>query len=158
MRPLASALGATLPGLLLSALVGLAVGTGGYAFYYGEGLSYMSNDPKTCVNCHVMRDHYDGWSKASHHAVATCNDCHTPHNFFGKWYVKAENGVWHSKGFTLQDFHEPIRIRASNARVLQGNCVDCHRELVGAVLGHDSPDEAASCVRCHGSVGHGPTR
>ena len=76
MRKLAEILGASIPGLLLCALVGLALGSGGFAFYYGEGLSYMSSDPKTCVNCHIMRDQYDGWSKASHHAVAGCNDCH----------------------------------------------------------------------------------
>ena len=80
-----------------------------------EGFSYLSNDPKACVNCHIMRDHYDGWQKASHHAVATCNDCHTPHDSLSpSTSSKAENGFWHSKGFTLQDFHEPIRIRPRN--------------------------------------------
>src|SRR4051794_23471415 len=123
MRWLANLLGATAPGLVVSVLVGMAMGSGGYAFYYGEGLSYLSNNPKTCVNCHIMRDHYDGWSKASHHAVATCNDCHTPHDRTGKYTTKAENGFMHSKAFTLQDFHEPIRIRARNSQVLQASCV-----------------------------------
>ena len=159
MRKLAEILGASIPGLLLCALVGLALGSGGFAFYYGEGLSYMSSDPKTCVNCHIMRDQYDGWSKASHHAVAGCNDCHTPHDFFGKYWTKAENGFWHSKGFTLQDFHEPIRIRPKNSRVLQASCVHCHQDLVEGILGHGADDDGTvNCVRCHASVGHGPTR
>ena len=38
--------------------------------------------------------------RASHHAVATCNDCHTPHNLVGKYVVKARNGFWHSFYFT----------------------------------------------------------
>ena len=60
------------------------------------------------ANCHIMQPQYDGWQKASHHGVAACNDCHTPHEFVPKYMVKAENGFWHSKGLTLQDFHEPI--------------------------------------------------
>src|SRR5437870_5749187 len=108
--------------LVLCVLVGAALGTGAFTAHYAEGTSYLSSDPKACVNCHVMRDQYDGWQKASHHAVATCNDCHVPHETLAKYLTKAENGFWHSKGFTLQDFHEPIRIKPRNARILQTNC------------------------------------
>src|SRR5918994_1272531 len=113
--------GLSFSGLVLCMMLGMLLGTGGYTVQYAEGLSYLSSDPKACVNCHIMRDQYDGWQKASHHAVATCNDCHTPHTLVPKYLVKAENGFWHSKGFTLQDFHEPIRIRSKNARILEQN-------------------------------------
>jgi len=56
-----------------------------------------------------MREQYDGWQKTTHHAVATCNDCHVPHDLIGKYMAKVEHGYRHSKGFTFQDFHEPIR-------------------------------------------------
>jgi cytochrome c nitrite reductase small subunit len=149
----------SLAGLLLAALVGVALGLGSYTFYYGEGGSYLSNDPKACVNCHVMRDVYDGWSASSHHAVATCNDCHVPHDFFGKWASKAHNGFFHSKAFTLQDFHEPIRIKPKNAKVLQANCIRCHQEVTHDVRALGSAgDPSNSCVRCHVQVGHGPAR
>lgn len=146
--------------IALCLAMGLALGAGGYTYYYGEGFSYLSNNPAACVNCHIMRDHYDGWQKASHHAVATCNDCHTPHNLVGKYYTKAENGFWHSYAFTLQNFHDPLIIREKNSRVLQGSCVDCHEELVHDILGQGNLDDggAAHCVRCHASVGHGPAR
>ena len=75
--------------LLACALGGVVLGLSGYTFYYAEGGSYLSNDPKACVNCHVMREQYDGWQKASHHAVATCNDCHTPHAFIPKMLFSA---------------------------------------------------------------------
>lgn len=149
-------LGMTLPAVALCSLVGIALGAGSFTFYYAEGASYLSNDPRSCVNCHIMRDHYDGWQKASHHHVAVCNDCHTPHDLVGKYVIKAENGFWHSKAFTLQDFHEPIIIRPRNSRVLQGTCVDCHRELVSAIAGHGA--DGLRCVHCHSSVGHGPPR
>jgi cytochrome c nitrite reductase small subunit len=130
---------------------------GGYTFYYGQGFSYLSNDPKACVNCHIMREQYDGWQKASHHAHATCNDCHVPHDLIGKYTTKALNGYHHSKGFTFQDFQEPIRIKPANAAVLNKNCLHCHGEFVREITAHRVvKDEELYCVRCHASVGHGP--
>jgi len=148
-----------LPALSLCVATGVVLGLGGYTFWYAQGGSYFSPDPKACVNCHIMREPYDGWQKASHHAVATCNDCHVPHTLVAKYLAKAENGFWHSKGFTLQDFHEPIRIKPKNAHVLQANCIGCHRDLVGDILGHESTGlDTNTCVRCHAAVGHGPPR
>jgi cytochrome c nitrite reductase small subunit len=147
-------------GLTVCLGIGIVLGLGGFTFHYAEGLSYLSNDPRACVNCHIMRDQYDGWAHASHHAVATCNDCHTPHDFIGKYVTKAENGFWHSKGFTFQDFHEPIRIRPKNSVILQANCVACHEALVSELNRHVSPAgvEEPNCVHCHAGVGHGPPR
>ena len=135
------------------------MGSGGYTFYYAEGASYLSNDPKACVNCHIMREQYDGWQKGSHHAAATCNDCHVPQNLFLKYVAKANNGYWHSKGFTLQDFHEPIRIHEWNSSILQENCVRCHQSFVSEIAGHSSKaSDSIRCVHCHSNVGHGVTR
>ncbi|MGB2693399.1 MAG: NapC/NirT family cytochrome c, partial [Thermodesulfobacteriota bacterium] len=69
---------------ILSIVVGILIGLGSFTFYYGEGLSYMSKDPKACVNCHIMQSQYDSWQKASHHTVATCVQCHLPHGFVDK--------------------------------------------------------------------------
>jgi cytochrome c nitrite reductase small subunit len=148
------------PALLVPcALAGVPLGLGVYTFWYAEGASYLSNDPQACVNCHVMREPYDGWQKASHHAAATCNDCHVPQDFVGKWLSKAENGFWHSKGFTLQDFHEPITIKPGNAQVVQDNCLRCHQGVTADVVHLGSAgDLTNACVRCHAGVGHGPTR
>jgi cytochrome c nitrite reductase small subunit len=150
----------TASGLVLSVVVGIALGTGTFTYHYGEGFSYLSSDPRACVNCHIMRDHYDGWSKASHHAVAVCNDCHMPHNLAGKIWTKAENGFWHSKAFTLQDFHDPLIIRPKNARILQGSCVYCHQEMVSNLVDHQDLEDGGAlyCVRCHSQVGHGPAK
>ncbi len=145
--------------LAVAILLGCLVGLGGSTFLYGKGLAYFSNDPRACKNCHVMNDQYDGWLKSSHHAVATCNDCHTPHQLLPKLATKAENGYRHSKGFTLQDFPEPIRIRARNRQVLNHNCQSCHRELVADVVAAHGHDETRfDCIRCHVASGHGPER
>ncbi|HMP77010.1 MAG TPA: cytochrome c nitrite reductase small subunit [Kiritimatiellia bacterium] len=159
MKTLPSERGARAGIWFVCVLLGFGAGAGGYVFVYARGASYLSNDPAACINCHIMNEHYDGWLKSSHHAVATCNDCHTPHTFFGKYWTKAENGYHHSKAFTLQNFHEPIRIREKNARVLQANCVHCHETMVSELVEH-KPDglNPPDCVRCHADVGHGPRR
>jgi hypothetical protein len=41
--------------LLLCAIIGPVLGLGVYTFWYAEGASYFSSDPKSCVNCHIMR-------------------------------------------------------------------------------------------------------
>ncbi len=139
----------------LAALIGVGAGIGGFTFRYAEGFSYLSNDPKACLNCHVMRDVYDGWSHSSHKAVAVCNDCHTPHDFIGKWTTKMLNGWHHSSAFTTGGFHEPIHIKSRNASVLEESCLHCHAQLVGHIAHRDTPGGDTSCVSCHRTVGHG---
>lgn len=141
---------------VLGALVGVLAGVGLFTFDYAEGLSYLSTDPAACANCHIMQSQYDSWQKSSHHNVAKCIDCHLPHDFIGKYIAKAENGWHHSKGFTLQNFHEPIMIKAKNAAILQRNCIACHGELAHGMLEgvNGSPGEV-QCVHCHAGAGHG---
>lgn len=133
-------------------------GLGSYTFQYGEGFSYFSKDPAACVNCHIMQPQYDSWQKSGHHTVASCVDCHLPRGFVAKWLSKADNGYFHSKGFTLQDFHEPIMIKPRNSHVLQENCLACHGDFVHELVSGATTDrDAVTCVHCHRGVGHGPT-
>lgn len=150
---------ASLPLAAVAVFAGSLAGAGAYTVHTSGATAYLSDDPAACANCHIMRDHYDGWQKSSHHANATCNDCHVPKAFLSKYLSKAENGWWHSKGFTLQDFPEPIRIRESNKTTLNANCRSCHSALVSEIISHArDAEERFDCIRCHASVGHGPTR
>lgn len=146
--------------LVLSVSIGVTIGIGLYAFVYAKGASYLTNNPASCANCHIMNSQYDGWLKSSHRSVAACNDCHTPHNLIGKYTTKALNGFWHSFYFTSGSFHEPIQIGARNLTITENACQRCHSEITQAILGGGSSShegnqgEAISCVRCHRSVGH----
>lgn len=138
-----------------AAAAGVLFGVGLYTFRYAEGLSYLSNDPRACMNCHVMREHFDSWLTASHRAAATCNDCHVPHAFPAKYLAKMRNGWNHSKAFTLQNFPEPIRIRPHNLAALQRNCIACHETAVSEIAEHrEAAGGTARCTECHRSVGH----
>jgi len=150
--------------------LGLALGLGAFTFIYARGASYLTNDPAACANCHIMREHFDAWNKSSHRAVATCNDCHTPHNLVGKYTTKALNGFWHSFYFTSGNYPDPLRITPRNHQVTEGACRYCHAAIVDAIDPHaasTSPaadgrtgaassgsDEEMSCIRCHKYVGH----
>ena len=142
--------------IILGIGIGLAAGIGVYTFWDAKGASYFSNNPQSCANCHVMNEQYDGWTKSSHKAVATCNDCHSPHDFFGKYYTKASNGFWHSYYFTTNTFHEPIQITERNRQVTEASCRYCHQQMVESITvsGQREHYEQVSCLQCHRSVGH----
>jgi cytochrome c nitrite reductase small subunit len=134
--------------------LGCAVGLGFYTFKYARGSSYLTNDPKACINCHIMNEQYEGWLKGSHRSVATCNDCHAPHDLVGKYMTKATNGFWHSFAFTTGKFHEPIRIKLRNQQVTEATCRHCHSAVVDAIDGPHQTSGKVSCLHCHRSVGH----
>lgn len=144
-------------------VLGCALGVGGYTFIYAKGYSYLTNDPKACANCHVMQEQYDGWLKSSHRSVATCNDCHTPHDFIGKYSTKTQNGFWHSFYFTSGKFPDPIQITERNRKVTEAACRSCHADVVAAIeaptglknpAGKHAKANQTDCLRCHRSVGH----
>ena len=140
--------------ILAALLLGGLSGLGLYTFNYAEGAAYFSDDPKACLNCHVMREPFEDWSHSSHKAVAACNDCHSPRSFPNNWLAKGVNGWNHSVAFTTGNFQDPIRIRKFNSQIVQKNCVACYRGLV-TIVHRSSPRQERSCVSCHGNVGHG---
>jgi cytochrome c nitrite reductase small subunit len=131
--------------------LGVIAGTGLFTFTYAEGVSYLSDDPEACANCHVMVDHHEAWQRGSHHAVAVCNDCHAPESLIPKYAVKAINGWNHSVAFTTGEFADPFQITPMNVRVAEQSCRRCHASLVHAI---DPGAGELSCLRCHAGVGH----
>jgi cytochrome c nitrite reductase small subunit len=171
MKKNAAKLGAAGFSLLAIAIMGALIGSfgaaAGFTANYAHATSYLSNDPKACINCHIMNDQYNSWSSSAHHARAVCNDCHVPHDsVIAKYYVKAEHGYRHSKGFTFQDFHEPIQITKSSRDVVIDNCVRCHADMTHEIRltaggkQTESTDSSGGldCIHCHASVAHGGAR
>jgi cytochrome c nitrite reductase small subunit len=146
----------TMLGIASGIAFGLVIGLGVFTFSYARGGSYLTNDPKACANCHIMRDQFEGWTRSSHHAVAVCNDCHTPHDFVGKWFTKGLNGWNHSFAFTTGRFEEPIRIGPRNRAITEGACRNCHAALTRAIdhAGESGATQKLACLKCHWNVGH----
>lgn len=145
---------------------GVLVGLGLVLVWVARVTSYMSDDPATCVNCHVMRPEYASWRHSSHASVATCNDCHVPHdNKLHGLAFKARDGIYHSTIFTLRLEPEVIRLSSGAAPVVQANCIRCHAATVENIhcpiqnqLDQDvQRQEVRWCWSCHREVPHGRT-
>ncbi|MFA9478382.1 cytochrome c nitrite reductase small subunit [Phycisphaerales bacterium AB-hyl4] len=156
IRRLFAGLGAL--SIAVAILGGMFAGMSAFTFTYGEGTSYFSDDPRSCINCHVMEDHFDSWLASSHAHVASCTDCHMPSETIHGFIAKADNGFFHSWEFTFQTFHEPIRIKPRNARIVQNSCLDCHSDFVHEMKPIERGGEMMSCVHCHAEVGHAGSR
>ena len=154
MTPRTALISSSVLYVIIVLLFGVFSGLGIFTFGYGEGAAYLSNNPMVCANCHVMQDHYDSWLQSSHHAVATCNDCHLSHHPVGKWVTKADNGFFHSLAFTTGFYPDPIQSKPRNRRVTQKACLHCHKDFVHEMLPVDPGGEMLLCVHCHTSPGH----
>jgi len=140
---------------IMVALVAVPFGSALYTFHYAQGASYLSADPNACMNCHVMREIFDDWSRGEHAHAATCNDCHVPRDFVGKWYTEAENGWNHSLAMTLGNVPPNITARPVSRQVALANCAQCHAPLLGDTLhGGSAETERLDCLHCHRSIGH----
>ena len=143
-------------------LVGIFTGLALYTFRVSKAHSYLSNDPKACVNCHIMTPQYATWSHSSHRESTTCNDCHVPHNnMVEAYFFKAKDGLRHATYFTMRWEPQVIQIKHAGISVVQENCIRCHSSLVvdSKTLRYtDSFQHYRSdrlCWDCHREVPHG---
>jgi len=143
---------------------GILVGLLFFIFYISKATSYLSDQPATCINCHVMYSQFDSWQHSSHARVANCNDCHVPHdNFLNKYYFKAKDGLRHSTIFTFRLEPQVIRIKEAGKKVVQENCERCHEGLLSyhetfeAIMNGGKEDEENErlCWDCHRETPHG---
>jgi cytochrome c nitrite reductase small subunit len=149
--------------LAVTIIMGVLVGLGAYVIYISNAASYLSDNPTTCVNCHVMNPQYATWFHSSHRERATCNDCHVPHNnAINKYYFKAKDGMRHATIFTLRNEPQVIFIKEEGAKAVQKNCIRCHNELItdNRMLSKTHQfdhfrTEGRYCWTCHREVPHG---
>ena len=139
----------------------------GYVTKESKALSYLSTDPKACINCHVMNTQYATWQHSSHNTV-TCVECHLPtDSFVDKYIAKAHDGWNHSVAFTLDTYDNAIQISDHAAARVQKNCISCHSNLVSTLISnsennhiieHSAAASERKCWDCHTSVPHGKVR
>lgn len=143
-------------------LLAVFCGLGFFIAREAKMLSYMSDDPQACVNCHVMTSVYNSWMHSSHREWASCNDCHVPHNnIFNKYYFKAKDGLFHASVFTARAEPDVMFMREASQEVVQNNCIRCHVQQVtqtkydGFIADHSANRTDRQCWSCHKEVPHG---
>jgi cytochrome c nitrite reductase small subunit len=140
-------------------LIGIFTGIFAYCFYISRAPSYLSDKPETCVNCHVMAPQYATWQHSSHREIATCNDCHVPHNnVFEHYGFKAKDGMRHATIYTLRTEPQVIHINEAGIKVVQANCTRCHNHLFTSIampVNHKTDFTNKLCWDCHREIPHG---
>lgn len=146
-------------------LAGIFCGILLLVLHASEAVSYLSDRPETCTNCHVMYPHYASWSKSAHNDMATCSDCHVPYeNQIRRYFFKAKDGFRHSYAFTFGLEPQVIQIKSAGRNVVQENCIRCHLDLVDMtslveVTGRMAEaGEGKVCWDCHRETPHGSVR
>ena len=142
--------------IVLAALAGLVLAWAATPSFTPRAIPISPTIPLPAPIVMSCRRQYDAWVKSSHHSAATCNDCHTPHNFIGKYAVKANNGFWHSFYFTSGKYPDTIEITKFDHKVTENACRRCHENITSAIDGNmvHGNAEGLQCTRCHSSVGH----
>lgn len=148
--------------IITGAFVGLFI----YSFTVSRAYSYLSDNPRTCVNCHVMSSYYATWTHSSHSRNATCIDCHVPHNnIFNKYFFKAKDGLRHSYVFTMRGEKTAMQAIEASSQVIMNNCIRCHSQLNQEFVktGHMTFKETKAnnghaCWDCHREVPHTRSR
>lgn len=143
-------------------LIAVLVGMGIFLAKEASIVSYMSDNPQACVNCHVMTPVYNSWMHSSHRERASCNDCHVPQdNLFNKYFFKAKDGLFHATIFTARMEPEVMFMREESEKVVQDNCIRCHVQQItqvkyyGWLENHKENRTQRNCWSCHQELPHG---
>ncbi|MDR3090389.1 MAG: cytochrome c nitrite reductase small subunit [Desulfobulbaceae bacterium] len=139
-----------------------------YLVRISRATSYLSDDPKACINCHVMNAQYASWRHSAHARYATCVDCHLPSGqALATYAAKASDGLHHALAFTMNQFGQRIQISEAGKTRVQTNCIACHAKVVDTMLTnrdrfHNFTNPQASaevlCWDCHRDTPHGRVR
>jgi cytochrome c nitrite reductase small subunit len=143
-------------------ILGVFVGVGITAFHLSNASSYLSDEPRTCINCHLMTPHFATWMNSSHGRSVTCGDCHVPQdNIFNKYMFKASDGMRHAFVFTFHIEPDIIQIKDAGIQAVQDNCIRCHEKQLGETTLPKNTGRAFAhgegrlCWDCHRHVPHG---
>ncbi|MBV1842099.1 NapC/NirT family cytochrome c [Photobacterium ganghwense] len=162
--------------LLLGIPIGIVLVVIGLVSF--QGVMVASNMNAFCFSCHLKMDTIVQEYKASPHYVsddkvlATCADCHVPHEFIDKMKVKiaATADIYHMmKGTITKENFEEHRPRL--ARIVwedmkasdSGTCRHCHsgenfdlsKQPQRARLNHEMIEQRGeTCIDCHAGIAH----
>jgi len=136
--------------LLTAAIYCGAAGLAALALLFGPThLIGLTETSAFCGLCHSMERMHSDWEHSAHRS-AKCIDCHLPNDnaanhYFWKTIDGNKDVFFEFSG--LREYDE-IKLSAHGHRVLQANCIRCHKDMVARI------DNERSCTDCHRSAGH----
>ncbi len=108
-----------------------------------------SESPGFCASCHVMESEFESWAHEGAHRRKLCVDCHLPNENVAIHYVwKSIDGLKDIAFFYSGRVPEHIKLTSHGEKVLQANCIRCHKETV-EFMDHDR-----KCWECHRRIMH----
>lgn len=115
-------------------------------------ISQAMDGPEFCGYCHSMEAEVASYQESTHVNEASCGDCHIPHSVVSGSYYKAYTGAKDAL-FTIAGQTSNIEASDTGKRVIQNNCIECHRETVEEI-GNTMLQDGRYCFDCHRSVRH----
>jgi len=116
-------------------LLGVIIGLGLYILRISNAVSYLSDNPETCINCHVMNPQYATWN----HSVAFTMETYDP-------------------AMKISDYGAK-RVQ-ENCMSCHGSLASIITENADKYHSFDEPyvENGRKCWDCHKSVPHGKVR
>lgn len=106
-----------------------------------------------CGKCHVMDYQVSTYSHSSHAREANCGDCHDPHGLVTGSMYAAFTGTRDVYRVVTNTTPDEIRATDMSKKVIQGNCLRCHGDIMGDI-GDTSQNGGAYCFQCHRNIVH----
>jgi cytochrome c nitrite reductase small subunit len=102
-----------------------------------------------CAGCHVMEEEHTAWRHSGAHARIRCVECHLPNGNPAEHYTwKTIDGMKDVVVFHTGTVPETIKLSPHGEKVVQANCVKCHRDAVSNM------DRTRTCWECHRQLRH----
>lgn len=109
--------------------------------------------PGFCGSCHLMDPWVETWTHSAHREVASCSDCHIPHDFFRGAYYKAFVGARDTIDMILGTWPTPIKLSGHGGVVTQENCYRCHSTVL-STTNETTSGKSRQCWNCHRNTPH----
>lgn len=118
-------------------------------------LNHLLDGPQFCGSCHFMKPWVDTWYHSSHREVASCGDCHIPHDLVQGAFYKAYTGSRDALETITGQIPESFLISDHGSKVVHKNCLSCHSDLL-RIVGDTRKDNGMYCFKCHQNTPHSP--
>jgi cytochrome c nitrite reductase small subunit len=117
---------------------------------------HASGNPRVCITCHSMDGAGATWQMSNHKQFA-CVECHMPASgTVPRVVYKMRAGLHDLYHELIRDYPASLSISATGRRVVNGNCLRCHRSTVERPVAFAG--ERITCTGCHRHTVHHVTR